>query len=93
VKEPEVAPLTKSPDLTLVDWDITTQPDTITKESRPYIERSLTLYQTVIENHPGTPWAGVAQQEIGRGFGVKLVPDYEPPARQYTGKLLPLPNL
>ena len=93
VKNPEVVPLTKLPNLTLVDWNITTRRETLTQESKPYIERSLALYETVIQNHPGTPWAKLAQQEIDRGFGVKFYPEYDPPYPQFTGKLIPIPNL
>jgi hypothetical protein len=92
VQKPETAPLTKSPNLVLDEWHITTQKSTRTKECQPYMERSLALYQTVIQNHPGTPWAGVARQEIARGFGVKLVPDYEPPLPDPSVKLAPIPK-
>jgi hypothetical protein len=91
-KKPETAPPTKSPNLVLDEWHVTTRKATLTEESQPYIERSKALYQTVIQNHPGTPWAGVAQQEIARGFGVKLVPDYEPPLPGPTVKLAPIPK-
>jgi hypothetical protein len=92
VQQPEVYPPTKAPNLTLENLDITTRKETITEESKPYIERSIALYQTVIQNHPGTPWAGVAQQEINRGFGVRIVPEYQPPIPPYTGKTIPVPN-
>jgi hypothetical protein len=92
VQKPEVFPLTKAPNLVLENLDITTRKETITEESKPYIERSLALYETVIQNHPGTPWAGVAQQEINRGFGVRIVPEYQAPIPPYTGKLQPVPN-
>lgn len=91
-KNPEIAPATKAPNLILVDWNLTTRKETLTQESRPYIERSIALYQTVIENHPGTPWAALSQREINRGFGVKLYPDYEPPLPTNV-KLDPIPKL
>ncbi len=92
-RNPEIAPMTKPPNLTLVEWDIGTRKETITEESKPYIERARELYETVIQNHPGTPWAALAQQEINRGFGVKLYPDYHKPYPQVTGKLIPIPKL
>jgi hypothetical protein len=79
IKAPKTAPLTKSPNLELVHWDITCRKPVRTEESQPYIERSQQLFETVIENHPGTPWAARAQWELARGFGVDFVPDYEPP--------------
>ncbi|MBW3598300.1 MAG: VWA domain-containing protein [Planctomycetes bacterium] len=92
VQKPEVAPLTKGKAV-LVHWDITTRKETMTEESKPYIERSIALYETVIQNHAGTPWAGVAQKEIKRGFGVKLVPDYHVPYKHTgTEPLMPIPK-
>jgi len=44
-------------------------------------ERSLDLYRRVIKDHPGTPWAARAEYELGRGFGVDLIEDYEDPRR------------
>ncbi len=85
--------MAKPPNLTLIEWDIGTRKETLTEESKPYIERSIALYQTVIQNHPGTPWAALAQQEINRGFGVKLHPEYHKPYPKVTGKLIPIPKL
>lgn len=44
-------------------------------------EKSLELYRQVIKDHPGTPWAARAEFEIGRGFGMDLIEDYEDPRR------------
>ncbi len=92
-RNPEIVPMAKPPNLTLIEWDIGTRKETLTEESKPYIERSIALYQTVIQNHPGTPWAALAQQEINRGFGVKLHPEYHKPYPKVTGKLIPIPKL
>jgi hypothetical protein len=92
VQQPEVIPLTKSPNLILWDLNIGTRKETLTQESQPYIERSTALYQALIQNHPGTPWAALAQQEINRGFGVRIYPDYEPPLPKID-KPIPIPKL
>lgn len=95
VQNPPVVPLTKAPNLTLEDWDIHTRKETLTTESQPYIDRATELYQQVLVDHPGTPWAARAQHELQRGFGVELRPDYEPPYPTIAPgtKLLPIPKL
>jgi hypothetical protein len=44
--------------------------------SEPLIARSTELFQQVIEQHPGTPWAARAERELQRGFGFTLAPQY-----------------
>lgn len=44
-------------------------------------DKSLELYRQVIKDHPGTPWAARAEYELGRGFGVDLIEDFEDPRR------------
>ncbi|WP_193378330.1 vWA domain-containing protein [Schlesneria paludicola] len=36
-------------------------------------------FESVVRNHPGTPWARRAQWELGQGFGVKFVEDFRSP--------------
>jgi hypothetical protein len=79
IKNPKVVPLTKPPDLRLLHWDVVVRKEILTEESKPYIERAKELFQVVIDNHPGTPWAARAQEEVRRGFGVDFRPDYHPP--------------
>ena len=93
IKNPKTAPLTKSPNLRLVHWDVTTRKQILTEESKPYIERATELFNLVMANHPGTPWAGRAQRELNRGFGVDFRPDYDPPYLKPSGKLIPIPKL
>ncbi len=93
IKNPKTAAPTKSPNLRLVHWDVTTRPQILTEESKPYIERATELYKLVMANHPGTPWAARAQRELKRGFGVDFRPDYDPPYRIPSGKVDPVPKL
>ncbi|MBC8873179.1 MAG: VWA domain-containing protein [Planctomycetes bacterium] len=93
IKNPKTAPLTKSPNLRLVHWDVTTRAQILTEESKPYIERATELFNVVVANHPGTPWAARAQRELKRGFGVDFRPDYDPPYLKPTGKVIPVPKL
>lgn len=96
VREPKVAPLTKSPNLKLVNWDIRTRQKTITKDlSAPYIALATALYEDILREHPGTPWAARAELELKRGFGIELAPDYEAPLPTLPPgtKLLPIPKL
>ncbi len=93
IKDPQTAPATKKPNLRLVHWDIGTTKDLRREEeSRPYIDRSMQLFQEVIKQHPGTPWAARAQWELRRGFGVRLVPDYDPPYKKVANPM-PVPKL
>ncbi|MCA9220618.1 MAG: VWA domain-containing protein [Planctomycetales bacterium] len=92
IKSPKTAPLTKAPNLHLVHWDAHTVKKTRSDESLPYIEKSIELFQTVIDNHPGTPWAARAKWELARGFGVDFVPDYDRPYTKPTGPLIPVPK-
>ncbi len=93
IQSPKTAPLTKSPNLHLVSWDITTKKDTRTEESKPYIERAKELFGVVLQNHPGTPWAARADWELKRGFGVDFYPDYDQPYRTPSGPIDPIPKL
>jgi hypothetical protein len=93
-RNPKTAPLTQSPNLNLVWWTMTTRKQTLTDaETAAMVEQSKALFQKVIENHPGTPWAARAQWELSRGFGVELVPEYRGPGRPYTGPVIPIPKL
>ncbi len=79
VREPEVVPMTKPPNRHLVHWNVHVRKETRTQESLPYIEKARQLFNVVIENHPGTPWAARAQNELQRGFGVDFRPEYRQP--------------
>jgi hypothetical protein len=92
IQNPKIVPPTKAPNLKLVHWDITTRKKVLTEEAQPYIDRSTVMFQECISNHPGTPWAARAQWELDRGFGVDLVPDYDPPYRTVSNPI-PVPKL
>lgn len=96
IKKPKKAPLKKPPNLTLVDWDITTRHETLTGDKiKPYVERASAMFRDVIKNHAGTPWAARAQWELDRGYGIHLVEDYDGPYRQPPPgePLIPVPKL
>jgi len=94
IRNPKRSPLTKLPNLTLVNWDIRTRPQLLkADESQPYIDRATVLFQGVIRDHPGTPWSARAELELKRGFGVELIEDYEPPYFQPSGTPIPIPKL
>ena len=93
MQNPEIVPLTKSPNLTLVNWDaVTAKPIRAPEKSQPYIDRAKELFNDVIRNHPDTPWAERANWELRRGFGVRIAPDYDPPYRRVSNPS-PLPKL
>jgi hypothetical protein len=96
IKKPKVVPKKKSPNLTHVGWEIATRKETITGDKiKPYVERATAMFQEVIKNHAGTPWAARAEWELQRGFGVHLVEDYDAPDRVIPPgtPLTPVPKL
>ena len=94
IRNPQTASSTKSPNLVLQDWRISTRKETLTEESKPYIDRAIELFDVVIENHPGTPWAQRAQWERNRGFGVHFEPHYDLPIKPLpTENPMPVPKL
>lgn len=80
MKEPKPVPLTKPPDLRLARWDVQGRKQTITgSKTASDIDRSRYLFESIIRDYPGTPWAARAQWELGRGFGVELQEIYHGP--------------
>lgn len=96
VKTPKRAPLTKLVNTTpvyLIHWDITTRAKTLTgKQLEPLTTKADALFNEVIKNHPGTPWAARAQWELSRGYGIDLVPYYEPKYKDVKDAI-PVPKL
>jgi hypothetical protein len=94
IRNPQTAPPTRSSGQVLQDWRISTRKKTLTEESKPYIDHATDLFQLVIENHPGTPWAQRAQWEKDRGFGVHFQPHYDLPIKPLPKeKPIPVPKL
>ncbi|MCA9247557.1 MAG: VWA domain-containing protein [Planctomycetales bacterium] len=90
---PEGVPVMKPPNKYL-RWDIDVRKERLTGDQHlETIKRSQELFEKVIADHPGTPWAALAAQELRRGFGVRLVPTYHEPIRNVTGPLVPIPKL
>jgi hypothetical protein len=101
---PKTAPPTNGPNTKLVHWDIHVRPYTFAEDSEveyqhrekvlAYIKKANELFETVKQNHPGTPWAARAEWEQRRGYGVDLRPDYDPIYGGGNGEpLIPIPNL
>ncbi|MCH2118116.1 MAG: VWA domain-containing protein [Pirellulales bacterium] len=92
---PQVVPLTKSPNLHLIDWRITRRQEMLTGEvTAQYLAQAKEHFQTVIDKHPDTPWAARAEKEMESGFGVHLYPYYRRiPTGTGTSPLIPVPKL
>ena len=95
LQNPKIVPLSRPPNLTLSHWDVVTRKETITGPiSQPYVDKATELFELVISRHPGTPWAERAAQELKRGYGIDLRPDYDPPPRpRVSGPVIPIPKL
>ncbi|MCI0357806.1 MAG: VWA domain-containing protein [Planctomycetaceae bacterium] len=94
INKPKTAPKTRPPNLLHVHWDITTvQPIRTGEKVQPYIDRATAMFKKIVEEHKGTPWAARAQDELRRGFGIELRPDYDAPDKPYSGTLIPVPKM
>jgi len=56
------------------------------EKTQPDIDEATRLFQAVIKEYPGTPWATRAAFELGRGWGIDLVAHYENPNPTPSGK-------
>jgi hypothetical protein len=92
LNHPKQVPLTKPPNLFLSHWQVRTRSEILVpKKSQPYIDRATELFQAVIRDHPGTPWAARAEIELARGFGVELVEVYDAPRPPLPPGVVPIP--
>jgi hypothetical protein len=105
--DPFTAPPTKSPNLTLVHWDVGWRKKTFAEDQESdipypqrdraleYMARAKQMFQEIEVRHPGTPWAERAKLEMSRGFGVHIRPDYDPPYQRVPPgvKTIPVPKL
>jgi hypothetical protein len=79
-------------DIPFTDWHIRSVQRTRTGDKiKPLVERSSAMFKQLMADHPSTPWAARADWELRRGFGIELVPDYEP-RRTPTGPVKPVPK-
>ncbi|WP_425619377.1 VWA domain-containing protein [Anatilimnocola sp. NA78] len=95
-KNPRFVPPTKPPNLTHTGWDIHTRKQIITgKVVEPYIERATAMFNAVMTDHPGTPWAARAEYELKRGFGVHLIEEYHGPYKTVPPgtAVIPVPKM
>jgi hypothetical protein len=76
----------------LHSWHIRGRSQTLTEESRPYIERADEMLERVADGYRGTPWGARAEWEKRRGYGIYLGPYYDLPYKQVTNPM-PLPKL
>jgi hypothetical protein len=97
IQSPEPFPLTKAPNLTLNHFNIRLKKEVSSKDSMPYIEKSNELFKLVQQNHPGTPWAARAEEEMKRNFGIGIQPVYYGPPVYKVPSIkkptIPVPNL
>lgn len=55
-------------------------------------QRAREEFQAVIDRHPNTPWARVAQHELRLGFGIALVDVFRDPRYDQVGRDIKLPK-
>ena len=96
IRNPQVVPLKKPPNLTHTNWDIRTRHSIRKPEMvQSYIDRATAMFKAIIENHPSTPWAARAEHELKRGFGVEFIPEYDGPRPSIPPgtPIMPVPKL
>jgi hypothetical protein len=62
------------------------------KEIDAQEKRARELFQLVLTEHPGTPWARRAEHELGVGFGMNFVEGFADPRYSEVGKSIKLPK-
>lgn len=100
IAEPKVVPTEKPNFHRLSSWHIRETGSTLGGEqTTSYIQRSQEMFNKVIADHPGTPWAARAALDLKRGFGVELHPHYAyygprpNKPRTFSGPKIPIPKL
>lgn len=51
------------------------------EQTSDLVQASSALFQQVMKDHPGTPYAARAQWELGRGYGIEMNEHFEDPRR------------
>ncbi len=97
VKNPKIVPMTKPPNARLAEWNIRHREETITGDlTKDHIYRAKQMFEGVIRDHPGTPWAARAEWELSRNFGIHLIEEYHTPSpprpNKPRPKLIPVPK-
>jgi hypothetical protein len=62
------------------------------KELNAQEKRARDLFQLVLTEHPGTPWARRAEFELGMGFGMIFAEAFTDPRYAEVGKAITLPK-
>lgn len=101
LRNPKQVPFEKPKFLRLTSWRIRTTTSTVGGElTASYIQRSSEMFEQLIREHPGTPWAARAELELQRGFGFELREHYtyygpRPPSKPSSTPRpkIPIPKL
>ena len=92
MQNPRVIPLAKAPNLQLTHWEINVPPDDHRGGDRTLRKKGHATVRGRHRTAPGHSLGRPAQLELSRGYGVELVPVYEPPYI-HVGNPSPLPKL
>ncbi|MEJ7638473.1 MAG: hypothetical protein WKF75_10995 [Singulisphaera sp.] len=74
-----------------VEWDLVhaTEPKAPKEQTSKKSAEALRLLKRVIELHPKTPWADLAQDELNRGLSVRRGEWHHSPKYSERAKLVP----
>ncbi len=92
--KPALRPPQNNPNLT-THWDITTRVAILPTDKYPRdkmeadIKKATDMFNKIIKDFEGTPWANRAKWELARGFGVHVVQDWDDVRRGQGGVKIP----
>jgi hypothetical protein len=75
-----------------VGWRVRESSQIVGPLTPAYVNRSTAIFQTIIDEHPGTPYSARAQWELSRGFGVDFVEHHVPIPPPRTNRPAPRPS-
>ncbi|WP_197442365.1 vWA domain-containing protein [Lignipirellula cremea] len=95
---PEAPPMEKPGFLRFEGWRVHGNKELLAPDvTQSYVDRSTEMFNQIIAEHPGSPWAARAEWELSRGFGITVKAggyDYYGPDRNpFTGPKIPVPKL
>ena len=77
ITKPKVVPFEKPGMVRLSSWHIRESKSTVGGDlTKTYVDRATEMFNNVVTDHPGTPWAARAEWELARGYAVELREHY-----------------
>tara|TARA_B100000029_G_scaffold4476_1_gene5119 strand:+ start:96 stop:2024 length:1929 start_codon:yes stop_codon:yes gene_type:complete len=75
-----------------VQFKIKSKRESFLAEMKEQQKRATELFQIVLAEHPGTPWARRAEWELGQGYGMNIHEGFHDPRYRDVGKRIKIPK-